>query len=418
MTCLILVIGNELLNGEVPEANSTFLQRECSHYAVAVQRVCVLPDDPAIIQAEIHKGISDYSNIFITGGLGPTEDDVTREAVAKALKRKLVMIRGEKAVLKKKFKASGRPMSPNNLKQAYFPERARVLPNPIGAASGFLLKEKGCRLFVLPGVPSEMRRIFRDEVIAILNKALPRNQKFRKLLVKTLGEGESLLDEKIKRYIAPHHSVRWEIVARGQGVFIKFYPINQVESWEEGLKEGLRERLGPLIYAFDDEDMGGIIENLLSKKNYRLGCVESCTGGYISKYLTDRPGSSEYFSGGMVTYSNTLKTRLAGVDKRLIQRHGAVSAKVAEAMAQGGKKRLGSDLCLSVTGIAGPGGGSGDKPVGTVWFGVIDQKARLVVKRRVFSGGRELVRQKSVFYALNLVRLMLQDRMDFIEDNL
>ncbi len=409
MNCLILAIGNELLNGEIVDTNSSFLQHELSFFSLHVKKVSILPDDVACIQAEIQKGFEDYPYIFITGGLGPTEDDLTRDAVAKALGKKLIQNKREMKILKKKFETFGRKMSPNNEKQAFFPENAEILPNPLGTAPGFSITEKGRRLFILPGVPSEMKNVFHGAVIPVLVQELSQTKKPEKLTVKTMGKGESTLDSMIKKNIIPLHSVRWEIIAKGEGVFIKFYPlVNQEDDvWKKGLMESLETHMGSIIYGYDCDEMGDVIARLLVEKGLTLGCVESCTGGYVSKYLTDWAGSSHYFIGGLVTYSDDSKHRLAGVDPELLVRYGAVSEEVAGAMARGGKNVLGSDICLSISGIAGPAGGSDEKPVGTVWLGVLDHKGRLTTQKRIFTGEREDVRKKSLFYGLNLVRLVL-----------
>lgn len=407
MNVFILAIGNELLNGDIVDTNSSFIERELSAYSLQVRKVSIVPDDQGLIRAEIRRGVEEFSHIFIMGGLGPTEDDVTREAVAEALGRRLSMDPGDLQVLKGKFESCGRVMSANNEKQAFFPEGSQILHNPIGTACGFFLREKGCSVFALPGVPSEMKRMLMDQAVPILEGKMLKTKRPERLVVKTIGTGESVVDSIIREKIIPRHPVRWEILAGWEGIFIKFYPIKEDSGWKARLREDMQACLGDFIYGYGEEDMGSVVAKLLAGKNLTLGCVESCTGGYISKYLTDRAGSSEYFVGGLVAYSNDLKIRLAGVYPALLARHGAVSVETAEALAIGGKKALGCDVCLSVTGIAGPGGGSEEKPVGTVCFGLVDHLDRLTVERRVFSGDRADVREKALFYGLNLVRLRL-----------
>ncbi len=410
---MILAIGNELLNGEVLETNSSYLQQELSDHSLSVQKVSVVPDDMELIQLEIRAGIEKYPFLFIMGGLGPTEDDLTRYAVGKAVNRELSQSMEEMEVLKGKFAHFQRAMSPNNERQTFFPEKAMILSNPIGTASGFHLTENGCHLFVLPGVPSEMKNIFQHKIVPLLKKEIPEGRKPRKLLVKVIGFGESVLDEIIKKKIAPYHPVKWEIIAKGEGVFVKFYSLDvssqeeNDDEWKKLLKKSLTEHIGHRIFGYDHEEMGEIVADLLRENKLKLGCMESCTGGAVAKYLTDFPGSSRYFLGGLVTYSNELKIRLANVNPELLDQYGAVSEEVAQAMAIGGKKALGSDLCLSITGIAGPEGGLPEKPVGTVWFGVEDHQGWLTTKKRIFNGDREDIRRKSLFYGLNLIRLAL-----------
>lgn len=412
MNAFILAIGNELLNGDIVDTNSSFIERELSAYSLQVRKVSILPDDPGLARAAIRSGIEEFSHVFIMGGLGPTEDDITREAVAGALGRPLVIDPAELEILKRKFDSCGRAMPSNNEKQALFPQGSQILPNPIGTACGFFLREKGCRVFAFPGVPSEMKRMFLDQALSILSIELPKRQGTERLVVRTIGTGESAIDAIIKEKIVPRHSARWEILAGGEGIIIKFYPTREDSGWKARLREDLEACLGPLIYGYGEEEMGGIIGGLLAGKNLTLGCVESCTGGYISKYLTDRAGSSAYFNGGLVVYSNELKVRLAGVDPALLERHGAVSVETAEALARGGKRALGCDVCLAVTGIAGPGGGSEEKPVGTVCFGIADHRDRVAVERRVISGDRADIRERALFHGLNMVRLSLLDRLN------
>ncbi len=411
MNIVIIAIGNELLNGEILDTNSRFLEQELAHYGQKVHRVVLIRDDMEAIETEIKRCVGEANYLFIMGGLGPTEDDLTRYAVAKALDRELYQDLNELKVIKQKFDAFGYKMTPNNERQTFFPENARNLGNPIGTASGFHLSEKDCDIFVLPGVPSEMKLIFQESIVPILNKQFTKHKDLNKLIVKVIGMGESSLDTMVMEDIAPKHSIRWEIIAKAEGVFLKFYPINETtnDDWEKSLQEDLERHLGHQIYAYNSDDMNEIIAKLLLKNKLKLGTAESCTGGYVSKYITDRSGSSSYFSGGLITYTNELKSRLAHVESNILDQHGAVSIETAEAMAYGGKKALGCDIVLSITGIAGPTGGTPEKPVGTVCFGVVDHKDRVTVKKRIFVGNREDVRRRSLFYGLNLVRLAILD---------
>ncbi len=411
MNIIIIAIGSELLNGEVLDTNSLFLEQELAHYGQKVHRVVLIRDDMDAIETMIRQCIGEADYLFIMGGLGPTEDDMTRYAVAKALDRELVQDSNELKEIQKKFEAYGHKMTPNNERQSFFPSGAKNLGNPIGTASGFYLLEKDCNVFVLPGVPSELKLIFQESIVLILNKQFTKSIVMNKLVVKVIGVGESTLDTMIKEEIAPKHPIRWEIIAKAEGVFLKFYPIDELskDNWKEPLQQDLERHLGHQIYGYDSDDMDEIIAKLLLKNKLTLGTIESCTGGSVSKYITDRSGSSSYFSGGLITYTNELKSRLAHVDSSIIDQYGAVSTETAEAMARGGKKALGCDITLSITGIAGPTGGTPEKPVGTVCFGVVDHKDWVTVKKRIFVGNREDVRRRSLFYGLNLVRLALLD---------
>ncbi len=411
MNIIIIAIGNELLNGEILDTNSRFLEQELAHYGQKVHRVVLIRDDMDAIETEIKRCIGEADYLFIMGGLGPTEDDLTRYAVAKALDQELIQDLNELKEIQKKFEAYGHKMTSNNERQSFFPSAAKNLGNPIGTASGFYLLERDCNVFVLPGVPSELKLIFQDSIVPILNEQWTQSIVINKLIVKVIGVGESTLDTMIKEEIAPKHSIRWEIIAKAEGVFLKFYSIDELskDNWKEPLQQDLERHLGHQIYGYDSDDMNEIIAKLLLKDKLKLGTIESCTGGYVSKYITDRSGSSRYYVGGMITYTNDLKNRLAHVSSKLLEQYGAVSVETAEAMARGGKKALGCDIALSITGIAGPTGGTPEKPVGTVCFGVVDHKDRITVKKRIFVGNREDVRRRSLFYGLNLLRLALLD---------
>ncbi|HEO65174.1 MAG TPA: CinA family nicotinamide mononucleotide deamidase-related protein, partial [Spirochaetes bacterium] len=399
MNIIIIAIGNELLNGEILDTNSRFLEQELAHYGQKVHRVVLIRDDMDAIETEIKRCIGEADYLFIMGGLGPTEDDLTRYAVAKALDQELIQDLNELKEIQKKFEAYGHKMTSNNERQSFFPSAAKNLGNPIGTASGFYLLERDCNVFVLPGVPSELKLIFQDSIVPILNEQWTQSIVINKLIVKVIGVGESTLDTMIKEEIAPKHSIRWEIIAKAEGVFLKFYPIDELskDNWKEPLQQDLERHLGHQIYGYDSDDMNEIIAKLLLKDKLKLGTIESCTGGYVSKYITDRSGSSRYYVGGMITYTNDLKNRLAHVSSKLLEQYGAVSVETAEAMARGAKKALASDITLAITGIAGPTGGTPEKPVGTVCFALLDHKNRLTLKKRIFVGDRSDVRVRSLF---------------------
>ncbi len=417
MTAIILAIGSELLNGEVIDTNSPYLQKELSYYDIQTLRVILVRDIIDHIANEIHKNISECDYLFITGGLGPTEDDLTREAVAKAVGQNLIQNPDEWKILLEKFNKYKYKISPNNEKQTFFPEKSSILNNSLGTASGFYISKNKCKIFVLPGVPSELKNIFQNEIKPILNNYSIYSPNKNKLTVKVMGVGESNLDQMINKNIIPKHPIRWEIIARADGVFLKFYSINKSLSnqWKDPLKQDLINLLGENIYGYDEMELGDIIATLLKMNKLKLGTVESCTGGYVSKYLTDVSGSSSYFTGGIITYSNDLKIKLAGVDPKLIDKYGAVSSEVAEAMARGGKIRLGCDICMAITGIAGPLGATPDKPVGTVHFALINQDNKLWTRKRQFIGDRKDIRRKSLFYSLNMVRLGILNKLQDLE---
>ena len=409
MKAIILSIGNELLNGEVTDTNSTYLQRELAFHNIDITRVSQLPDDIVTIKTEIQRAMTESNCLFITGGLGPTEDDLTREALAEALGVQLVQDMAELETLRAKFIAYGREIALNNEKQTFFPEKSSVIANPLGTASGIHCVHQQCNIYVFPGVPSELKHMLKQSVIPQLSSVNSRVTQLNKLVVKCLGIGESTLDAVIKEKILVKHPIRWEITARTEGILLKFYPTGdeQTLDWVNPLKKSLEHELGNVIYGYDSDNMDDILAKLLLNNKLTFGTVESCTGGMVSAYMTRRSGSSAYFLGSLITYSNELKEKLAFVTSEVLEQHGAVSLEVAEALVRGGKRALQVDCCVAITGIAGPTGGTEDKPVGTVCFAVIDQHSRVISKKRLISGDREEVRTKAMIYSLNLLRLIL-----------
>ncbi len=292
MSCSIIAIGNELINGEVVDSNSPFLEDKLSLFGLRVMRVSLIPDDVIYIRDEVIRAIN-YSNyLFITGGLGPTEDDVTKYGISEGLGLELIQDLHELSIIRQKYLHHGANLYSEDDKQSLFPKGAKLLPNAVGIVSGFYLSYSDCHIFVLPGVPSEMRAMVCDGVMPILNKHL-KLVKPDKLVVKLIGKGEYAVDKIIRDKVALINPIRWEIITKPEGVFLKFYPLNKDPNWRDNLIVSLNEHLDSYIYAYDDDSMLNTVSNLLIKRSMTLSTVESCTGGYLSKYLTDRPGSSE-----------------------------------------------------------------------------------------------------------------------------
>lgn len=430
----ILAIGNELLNGDILDRNSNYLQKELLEYSIEVQRVLVLPDDLEIIIQELNRGVKEADYLFITGGLGPTEDDQTRYALSKAFHLPLVQDKEDLKRIERKFLSFGRKMSPSNERQSFYPKGARVFPNERGTASAFHIRESeqalDTNIFVFPGVHREMCFLLQDQVLLFIRENLLSSIIVARdrLLIRILGMGESVVDERVKQNIFPHNPIRWEITTRLEGIVLKFYldssklGTNAVsknpKNWKNNLKEDLNHEFSSWVYSWDEkEDMNGVLARLLREKNYRLALAESCTGGAIGKYITDQAGSSEYFAGGVIAYHSQVKRELLGVSLEEIRHYGEVSLEVAEAMAKGGRKSLCADFCLSVTGIAGPGGASFEKPVGTVCFGVAGPGGEIFSSKRIFHGDRNEIRFRSLFYGLNLLRLFLEERFSFLKEH-
>ncbi|HOJ51862.1 MAG TPA: competence/damage-inducible protein A [Syntrophales bacterium] len=374
----VLTIGNELISGRIADTNTSTIARLTwqMNWPLVVS-LCVGDDDDMISRA-LSFALSHAQAVVVTGGLGPTSDDITTAAIAKALNLSLYTDEEVLGGLRDLFQKYNLTWTENNAKQAVFPVGAEILPNPIGTAPGFALRYQDRHIFVIPGVPREAERMMRDQVIPRLltytgeEKAFPWSR-----TLKTFGLSEAAVDEALK-----------DIDFRSMGISIGFYPhfpenhivistVGEKDEAKERLAQGEREitaRLGRYIFAYDGETLEGNIGALLRKLGLTIAVAESCTGGLITDRLTDIPGSSDYVERGFVTYSNRAKTELLGVSPETIKRFGAVSEETAREMAQGARNKAQTHLGLAVTGIAGPTGGSEEKPVGTVFIAISDDK--------------------------------------------
>jgi nicotinamide-nucleotide amidase len=366
----VLTIGDELLRGEVVDSNKSYLCERLLRLDLETARQVTVGDDAVEIETQLRMGASAARVILVSGGLGPTRDDITTEVVARTFGRR--MIRDPEALegIRKFFQSLGREMAENNAKQADFPEGAKVLPNPLGTAPGFMLDAEGCLIFCMPGVPRELYRMMDREVLPRLEARLASGQVLRTSLLRTFGLGESSLDRDLSdlarddpgvslgfRTQFPDNLVR--VVARGADAA-------GAEARLHELVEAIRRRLGALVIGEGEERIESVVGRLLRQGGYTIATAESCTGGLIASLLTDVPGSSAYLLEGVVVYSNAAKVRQLGVCPDDLETHGAVSEPVVRQMAQGIRGRTGADFGLATTGIAGPDGGTDEKPVGTL----------------------------------------------------
>jgi nicotinamide-nucleotide amidase len=373
----VLTIGDELLRGEIVDSNKSFLSDRLLRFDIETRFHASVCDDPADMTDAFRRAAARADVVLVSGGLGPTRDDITLEVLAKCFDRALVCDEPSLAAIRGFFARMGREMSPSNDKQALMPEGAEVLPNPVGTAPGCMLEAGGAVFFCMPGVPRELARMMDDEVLPRLQaRVSPATRSVvRATLLRTFGMGESTLEDELKD------------LAREEGVSLGFrtaFPDNYLRPVARGASESeaetrltrvveaIEKRLGPLIYGRDDETMEQALGQLLAEQGRSLAVAESCTGGLLAERLTNVPGASRYFRGGVVAYANEAKCDLLGVPEALLAAHGAVSAPVAKAMAEGVRTRLGADFGISTTGISGPDGGSEEKPVGLVFVGFAD----------------------------------------------
>jgi nicotinamide-nucleotide amidase len=409
LTAEIIAIGSELLTPDRTDTNSLWLTEKLNGIGIEVKLKTIVGDDDARLEETIKDALRRSRVVIMTGGLGPTEDDITRKIAARAMGRRLLLNEKVLETIREKFRHWGRQMPEINSRQAMVMEGAEVLDNPNGSAPGMYIEHEGRAVALLPGPPREMRPMFENFVQARLAAKAGEVRVARRVL-RVSGLGESAVDEKIAPIYTQYKNPQTTILFNKSEIEIHLTAQAKTEAEAELLLDGLagqiEERLGHSIFAFRGETMEQILGLRLSVAGFTLAVAESCTGGLISQRLTEVPGSSAYFMEGVVTYSNDAKIRSLGVDADLIARYGAVSAQVSEAMAEGVRHRADTDFGLSVTGIAGPGGGTEEKPVGLVYIALSDD-AHTEHRKIMLPGDRQLIRWRASQAALDLLRRRL-----------
>ena len=406
----IIAIGTELLTPQRVDTNSLYVTEQLNLLGVEVVTKQVIGDERDRLSEAIRRALERSNILVLIGGLGPTEDDVTRDSVAAALGRQLVLSLEQESVLITRFRQINRPMAKNNLRQAYLVEGAEALSNPNGTAPGqFILTDRGA-LAMLPGPPREMKPMVKDELIPRLRSVVP-PAAIRVRTFRITGMGESDLDTLIapiySRYTNPVTTV---LSSPGD---LSVHLRARAET-EEGADALLREVGNPIAEALGEraytenpnEPLEGVIGRLLRKRIATVSTAESCTGGLVAGRLTEQGGSSEFFLGGFVTYSDAQKVQVLGVPKELLEKHSAVSEPVAAAMADGERRLTGSTYALSVTGFAGPSGGTEFDPIGTVYIGLTGPDGTKVTRIR-YGGDRFRIRALATQGALDLLRRKL-----------
>ncbi len=446
MKAEVLTIGDELLRGEIVDSNKAFLSDRLLSLDVETHYHASVRDVPADMIDAFRRAAERSDIVLVSGGLGPTRDDLTAESLAQAFGRELRLDEAALAGIRAFFASAGREMTENNASQAYFPDGAEVLANPIGTAPGFMLDVKmqggrrpqvsrsepeasedqkagsepkaseggplhGTVFFCMPGVPREMMRMMDEQVLPRVAARLSGSgaRVVRARLLRTFGMGESTLDAELA-----------DIAASGDVVlgFRTSFPDNylrpiaraataaQADALLDRVCDAIRARLGPLVYGEGEETLEQVVGRLLRERGARVAVAESCTGGLVAAKLTDVPGSSDYFLGGVVAYADAAKRALLGVPDALLAEHGAVSDPVARAMAEGVRARFAADLAVATTGISGPGGGSESKPVGLVHVALADASGTHS-DRFVFPLDRTRHRQLTAQVALDWIRRRL-----------
>lgn len=409
LTAEIIAIGSELLAPDRTDTNSLWLTEQLNRLGIEVKLKTIVGDDDARLEEAIKDATRRSKVVITTGGLGPTEDDITRKITARALGKRLLLDENVLAEIRQRFQSFGVAMPERNSRQAMVIEDAEVLPNPNGTAPGMFLEHNGTAIVLLPGPPREMQPMFSNHVVPKLEQRSGSLRVVRRML-RVAGMGESAVDEKIAPVYTKYENPQTTILFNQSEIEIHLTARGRTEDEANQLLDRVvlevEEQLGNAIFAFRGEKMEEVIGLKLAVGGYTLSVAESCTGGLLAQRLTEIPGSSKYFIEGVVTYANDSKTRLLGVEPILLLEHGAVSAPVAEAMAEGMRNRAGTDFALSITGIAGPDGGTEDKPVGTVFI-AISSEAGTEYRRLKLPGDRNLIRWRATQAALDLLRRRL-----------
>jgi nicotinamide-nucleotide amidase len=405
----IIAIGSELLSPNRSDTNSLWLTDQLNRIGLDVKLKTIVGDDDARLEEVVKDAVKRSRVVITTGGLGPTEDDITRKVVARALGRRLSLDENVLEEIRRRFQSFGVNMPERNARQAMVIDGAEFLPNPNGTAPGLYLEEKECSIALLPGPPREMKPMFENHVLSRIGK-LAGETRFATRLLRVTGMGESAVDEKISPIYMKYENPQTTILFNSTEIEIHLRAHGRTERDADALLDDLslkiEKALGNSVFSFGGETMEEVIGRRLSMTDFTLAVAESCTGGLIAQRLTSIPGSSKYFLEGVVTYSNESKTRLLGVDKKVIKEFGAVSQQVARDMARGVRHKAKTDFGLAVTGVAGPGGGTEEKPIGLVYIALADD-AHTEHKRFVIPGDRELIRWRASQAALDMLRRRL-----------
>ena len=408
----IIAVGSELLTPEKVDTNSLFITQTLNDLGIAVAFKSIVGDDRAELTAHVAHALQRHRVLILTGGLGPTDDDLTREVVAARLGLAMHEDPELITVMERRFASRGWTMPAVNRRQAQVPEGATVLANPNGTAPGLWLTHGGAVIVLLPGPPREMKPMMAGEVRSRL-LALAGDTRLHRRLVRVSGKGESAVEEVVQpiysRWLAQDPRIETTILA-GLGQVELHLVLQSTDAARAALVLAvavaeLTAALGQDVVSTDGRGLEAVVGDLLRARGWSVALAESCTGGLATSRLTDVPGSSDYVERSVVAYSNQAKVELLGVPVALIQQHGAVSEAVAVAMAEGIRDRAGVNVGVGITGIAGPGGGSDDKPVGTVCIAVAG--ARTEVRAFRFPGGREMVKAMSANWAIDLLRRQL-----------
>lgn len=405
MKTAILSVGTEILFGQIVNTNTVYLSQQMNMLGFDVMYHYTVGDNPKRVEEMIDLAFQDCDLILTTGGLGPTQDDLTKEVACKALDDTLVMMDDVLEEITKYFKTLGREMTENNKKQAIMPSRATVFHNDAGTAPGFALEKDGKYIICMPGPPREMKRMFQKSVVPFLQSMIDGALYYRQ--IRFFGIGESMLETQLLDLIDNQTDPTLATYAKEGECSLRIASKRATEEEAEHavdeMLEKVKERVGHYIYSCDNEELAQVVADRLMEQGLTLSSAESCTGGMFASTMTDIPGISQCFDRGLVTYSNQAKMEELGVSAGTLEKFGAVSEETALEMVEGLKRVSGSDVCISVTGIAGPGGGSEEKPVGLVYIGFSYGDKKICKKIQMRNVNRSWNRHYTLLCMLNVI---------------
>jgi len=413
MKAEIISIGSEILRGQITDTNANFIAKKLVKLDIDLEHISAVSDNPESLLSTLKLALQRSDLIITTGGLGPTEDDITYQTIARSLNLKLIKYPEAEENLKKILHKIKIKISPSNLKQVYLPEGAKIIINQYGTAPAMILEKDSKIICSFPGVPHEMKNLIEENLIPYLKDKFPPSMIKKTKILKVTGLGESSVNELIRDYINKQTNFTFGIYANPEDIQVQV--ITQAPSEKEAEKllqfsvNQLTKVLGNYIYGNDEETIEKVVGKLIKTKKLTVAVAESCTGGMLGEMITRIPGSSEYFQGGVISYSAKVKEDLLKVSPEVIKKYGEVSKEVAQLMAEGVRRCCQSDIGISITGIAGPGGATEKKKVGLVYMALADGKKTLTQKHQLF-GNRQLVRLRSARRALNMLRMYLMEK--------
>lgn len=406
----IICIGTEIVSGSLLNTNASYISNELLKLGIETQKFTTVPDEPNLLSRAIKSAIKTADLTFLTGGLGPTFDDITLNTLAKTLNRKLTLKKDILRNIQTHFNKQGIVMPKDNIRQAYIPQGSTAIKNEIGTAPGLIMKYNKRTIIALPGPPGEVAPMMEESIIPFIKQRFKTTKIIKTRILKITGLAESQVNELVKDILGGSPGLSLGIYAHPGQIDIKITAtaptLKEAEKLISSCEERIRQRLGDYIFTTDKQTLEEVVAQLLFKNKKTLSVAESCTGGLLTNRLTNISGSSKYLIASVIAYSNKAKTEVLKLPKDIIQKYGAVSKETALFMAKNIKRKTKSDLGISITGIAGPTGGTKEKPVGLVYISLITEKQQMT-KEFHFTGSRETIKLKSTQAALDIIRKSL-----------